>query len=64
MINLHIAGIVLAKCWLTGSLVLSDSENVDRRVQFYKELIKLDPARKGQYEEYLKLAELKMKGQV
>ncbi|CAG9768960.1 unnamed protein product [Ceutorhynchus assimilis] len=52
--------VVLAKCWLTGSLVLSDSEFVDKRVQFYKELIELDPTRKGQYEHYLKIAEEKL----
>ncbi|KAL1513317.1 hypothetical protein ABEB36_002739 [Hypothenemus hampei] len=53
--------ILLAKCWLTGSLVLSDKEYIDRRIQFYSELTKLDKLRKGQYEDYLKLAEKKMK---
>ncbi|XP_050301888.1 geranylgeranyl transferase type-2 subunit alpha [Anthonomus grandis grandis] len=53
--------ILLAKCWLTGSLVLSDSQYVDKRIQFYNELIKLDPKRKGQYQDYLKIAESKIK---
>lgn len=52
--------ILLAKCWLTGSLVLSDNEYVDRRIQYYKELIKLDPLRRGQYQHYLKMAERKV----
>ncbi|KAJ8926746.1 hypothetical protein NQ314_020863 [Rhamnusium bicolor] len=50
--------VIMAKCWLTGSLVLSDKDYIDRRVQFYKQLAKLDPMRKGQYEDYLKAAEL------
>lgn len=49
----------MAKCWLTGSLVLSDNDYVDRRVQFYKRLVELDPMRKGQYGYYLKLADQK-----
>lgn len=49
--------ILLAKCWLTGSLVLSDSEYVDKRAVYYKELIKLDPLRKGQYQQYLDAAQ-------
>ncbi|KAJ8958872.1 hypothetical protein NQ318_019639 [Aromia moschata] len=53
--------IIMAKCWLTGSLVLNDKEYVDRRVQFYKRLAKLDPLRKGQYEDYLKIGEEKIK---
>lgn len=55
--------ILLAKCWLTGSLVLSDSDYVDRRIEYYKELIKLDPLRKGQYQHYLKIAERKLESQ-
>jgi len=55
--------ILLARCWLTESLVLSDSEYVDHRAQFYKELIKLDPLRKGQYQHYLKIAENKLENQ-
>lgn len=50
----------MAKCWLTGSLVLNDRDYVDRRVQFYKQLVKLDPMRKGQYEDYLRSAEEKV----
>ncbi|XP_060517793.1 geranylgeranyl transferase type-2 subunit alpha [Cylas formicarius] len=48
--------ILLAKCWLMGSLVLNDPEYIDLRVQFYNKLIKLDPLRKGQYLHYLTLA--------
>lgn len=50
----------MAKCWLTGSLVLNDRDYVDHRVQFYKQLVKLDPMRKGQYEDYLRSAEEKV----
>lgn len=53
------SGIIMAKCWLMGSLVLSDKDYVDRRVDFYKRLVILDPTRKGQYESYLKCAEEK-----
>ncbi|XP_023025898.2 rab geranylgeranyltransferase subunit alpha isoform X1 [Leptinotarsa decemlineata] len=53
--------VIMAKCWLTGSLVLNDPDYVDRRVQFYKRLAKLDPMRKGQYEDYLKSANEKNK---
>lgn len=49
----------MAKCWLTGSLVLSDKEYVDRRIEFYERLIQLDPMRKGQYEYYLNLGKQK-----
>ncbi|KAG5865621.1 hypothetical protein JTB14_010371 [Gonioctena quinquepunctata] len=54
-------GVIMAKCWLTGSLVLNDSDYVDRRVQFYKRLLELDTMRKGQYDDYLKSAEEKTK---
>lgn len=47
----------MAKCWLEGSLVSGDKDYVDRRVQFYKRLIELDPMRKGQYEYYLNLTD-------
>lgn len=47
----------MGKCWLTGSLCLNDKNYIDKRVQYYKELIKLDPLRRGQYEDYLKSAE-------
>ncbi|KAJ8980056.1 hypothetical protein NQ317_012896 [Molorchus minor] len=53
--------IIMAKCWLTGSLVLNDKDYVDKRVEYYKQLAKLDPMRKGQYEDYLKIAEEKLK---
>ncbi|CAH0556702.1 unnamed protein product [Brassicogethes aeneus] len=51
--------VLLAKCWLTGSLCLNDKKHVDKRVEYYQQLIKLDPQRKGQYEDYLKAAETK-----
>ncbi|XP_066258644.1 geranylgeranyl transferase type-2 subunit alpha [Euwallacea similis] len=50
--------ILLGKCWLTGSLMMSDSKYADERVQFYKDLIKLDSMRKGQYKDYLSIAEM------
>ncbi|CAH1970534.1 unnamed protein product [Acanthoscelides obtectus] len=53
--------IVMAKCWLSGSLALNDKDYVDRRVEFYKRLLELDPTRKGQYLDYLKIAEDKIK---
>ncbi|KAJ8916304.1 hypothetical protein NQ315_016445 [Exocentrus adspersus] len=53
--------VIMAKCWLTGSLVLSDKDYIDRRVEYYKKLLKLDPTRKGQYLDYLKAAEEKTK---
>ncbi|CAG9814069.1 unnamed protein product [Phaedon cochleariae] len=53
--------IIMAKCWLTGSLVLNDKDYVDCRVQFYRRLVELDPMRKGQYLDYLKSAEEKTK---
>lgn len=49
----------MAKCWLTGSLVLSDKDYIDKRVQFYRRLIELDPMRRGQYEYYLQIANQK-----
>ncbi|XP_056648725.1 geranylgeranyl transferase type-2 subunit alpha [Diorhabda sublineata] len=54
--------VILAKCWLTGSLVLSDPQYLDKRITFYKKLATLDPLRRGQYESYLKVAEEKLKG--
>lgn len=51
-----ISGIILGKCWLTGSLYLSDKSFADRRIQYYESLGELDPLRKGQYDEYLKVA--------
>lgn len=59
LIYLCFLGIPMAQCWLTGSLVLSDKDYVDKRIQFYEKLIKLDPTRKGQYKQYLKSAEEK-----
>ncbi|KAF7278055.1 hypothetical protein GWI33_008826 [Rhynchophorus ferrugineus] len=47
--------ILMAKCWLTGSLILSDCDHTDDRVLYYKRLLKLDPMRKGQYQQYLQL---------
>lgn len=46
--------IILAKCWLSGSLFLGDANFLDKRIEFYKQLIKLDILRKGQYMDYIK----------
>lgn len=46
----------MAKSWLTGSLCLNDKNIIDNRVQFYQELMQLDSMRKGQYQDYLKIA--------
>jgi tetratricopeptide (TPR) repeat protein len=48
-------GLIMAKCWLTGSLTLSDQCSSDKYGQYYKQLIKLDPLRKGHYEDCLAL---------
>ncbi|GJQ70123.1 hypothetical protein Trydic_g22593 [Trypoxylus dichotomus] len=45
--------ILIAKCWLTGSLCLSDQHFVDKRVLYYEKLKELDPLRDGQYIDYL-----------
>lgn len=58
----YFIGILLAKCWLTGSLCLNDKYYADKRVQYYKKLILLDPLRKGEYEDYLKAVEDKASG--
>lgn len=47
----------MAKCWLTGGLVLSDNVQIDNSIEFYKRLEELDPTRRGQYQYYLKLAD-------
>jgi geranylgeranyl transferase type-2 subunit alpha len=47
--------LIMAKCWLTGSLTLSDQCSSDKYGQYYKQLIKLDPLRKGHYEDCLAL---------
>lgn len=47
-------GILMAKCWLTGSLCLSDKNHTDDRLQCYKRLEELDPQRKGRYQDYQK----------
>lgn len=52
----------MAKCWLTGSLCLNDKNFIDDRMQLYKKLEELDPLRKGQYQDYLKIAEEKSVG--
>lgn len=52
----------MAKCWLTSSLCLNDKNFIDDRVQLYKNLEKLDPMRKGQYQDYLKIAKEKSAG--
>ncbi|CAH1108505.1 unnamed protein product [Psylliodes chrysocephalus] len=51
--------VILGKCWLTGSLDLTANKYLNRRVDFYKRLAVLDPLRKGQYVDYLKIAEKK-----
>ncbi|KRT86265.1 hypothetical protein AMK59_1605, partial [Oryctes borbonicus] len=48
--------ILMAKCWLTGSLCLSDDNFADTRVTYYEKLKELDPLRKGQYDDYLECA--------
>lgn len=50
----------MAKCWLSGSLILSDTAYIGKRIQFYKRLVELDPMRTGQYKHYLKLANEKV----
>ncbi|XP_072396592.1 geranylgeranyl transferase type-2 subunit alpha [Diabrotica undecimpunctata] len=48
--------VILAKCWLTGSLVLNDPQYAEKQMDFYKKLATLDPLRKGMYHHYLKNA--------
>ncbi|XP_044266716.1 geranylgeranyl transferase type-2 subunit alpha [Tribolium madens] len=49
--------IVMAKCWLSGNIAVLDKEHVENNVHYYKELIKLDPLRRGHYEDCLKSVE-------
>lgn len=44
----------MAKCWLQGSLSLSDKNYLEDRMECYKKLELLDPIRKGQYITYQK----------
>lgn len=46
----------MAKCWLTGSLSLTDNHFAEKRIMDYKKLKELDPLRKGQYSDYLECA--------
>ncbi|KAK9675222.1 Protein prenyltransferase alpha subunit repeat [Popillia japonica] len=48
--------ILMAKCWLTGSLSLTDNHFAEKRIMDYKKLKELDPLRKGQYSDYLECA--------
>lgn len=51
--------VYMAKCWASGSLTITTKENVASRLKCYKKLLELDPMRKGLYEHYINLAELK-----
>lgn len=53
--KLCFVGIVMAKCWLAGNIILLDKEHVENHLQYYKDLIRLDPLRKGHYEDCLKI---------
>ncbi|KAI4465028.1 protein farnesyltransferase alpha subunit/rab geranylgeranyl transferase alpha subunit [Holotrichia oblita] len=48
--------ILMAKCWLTGSLYLTDNHFAEKRIMDYEKLKELDPLRSGQYSDYLECA--------
>lgn len=43
----------MAKCWLTNGLCLNNTNFSDTTVACNEELKKIDPMRKGQYDDYL-----------
>ncbi|XP_022919133.1 geranylgeranyl transferase type-2 subunit alpha [Onthophagus taurus] len=48
--------IIMGKVWLTGSLRMTDEKFLDKRVEYYQDLKKMDSLRAGQYDDYLKIS--------
>lgn len=47
----------MAKCWIAGSLSLSNKDAIKKNLDVYRKLMELDPMRKGMYADYIKIGE-------
>lgn len=45
----YLLGVLMAKCWLTSLSSLEDRNVVNRQIESYESLRKLDPMRRGRY---------------